>query len=75
MATNALKNVLVNEGITQTELARESGLSAGAINKFCSGKRTPSPTTKNKIVKTINRLPKKTNNNYDVGDIFPKRRR
>lgn len=68
MATNKLKEIIVNEGITQTELAKESNLSDGTINKICNKKRTPSPTTMNKIVKALNVLSK---NSHDVKNIFP----
>ena len=67
MAQNGLKNVLINEGITQAELTKESGISQGTINKVCNGKRTPSPTTQHKILKALNKL---THTKYELSDIF-----
>ena len=67
MATNKLKNTLVKLGIKQSELARECNLSEGTISKVCNEKRTPAPTTMNKIVRALNKL---GDANYRVTEIF-----
>lgn len=69
MARNNLRAILIDEGVTQAELSRKSNLSAGTINKVCNQKRSPSPTTVSKIVKSLNNLAGKK---YDNDDVFPK---
>jgi transcriptional regulator with XRE-family HTH domain len=54
-----LKQIIEEEGISQAELSRESGISTTTINKICKknlngGKL--SPTTKGKITKAINKI-------------------
>jgi transcriptional regulator with XRE-family HTH domain len=68
MASNKLKQVLTEEGITQTELAFKSSVSIGTINRVCNKKRNVSPTTRHKILKALNSL---AENNYAIHDIFP----
>lgn len=69
MASNKLNEVLENEGITKADLAKEAGLSAGSIYKFCSNSRTPSPVTQTKIVIALNVI-KNSNRKYKKEDIF-----
>ena len=64
---NTLLNVLTNEGITQTDLAFESGLSYGTINRVCNQKMSISLTSQNKILKALNKL---ATNRYELEDIF-----
>jgi hypothetical protein len=74
MASNNLKQILINEGIKQTEflekLAQNGGkLSAGSLNKMVNKKRAFSETTENKIYLTLDKLfPGK----YKREDVFPK---
>ncbi len=68
MATNKLKDTLIKQGIKQVELAKESGISEGTINKLANNKRTPAPTTMNRIVKALNKL---SSVSYKVEEIFP----
>ena len=72
MATNTLKSTLVGEGIKQAELARESGVAAGTVNKVCNKKLAVSPTTQNRLVGALNR--KVGNEKYRAEDIFPSRK-
>ncbi|MES2328138.1 MAG: helix-turn-helix transcriptional regulator [Bacteroidota bacterium] len=54
-----LKVILEEEGIKQSELSRESGISTTTINKICTrnlGGTSVSPTTKGKLVKSLNKL-------------------
>lgn len=73
MSDNFLKEVLVKEGITQAQLAREAGVSAGTVNKVCSRSRDVAPTTRNRLVVTLNRVIR--SEKYRVEDIFPDMRR
>lgn len=69
MASNELKAVLIKEGLKQSELAGEAGVSQGTVNKVCNGKLMPAPTTRNRLVAALNRLLK--SEKYRVEDIFP----
>ena len=54
-----LKQIIEEEGISQAELSRESGISTTTINKICTKNLnggTISPTTKGKITKAINKI-------------------
>jgi len=68
MAKNKLRQILQNEGITQTQLSAKSSVSSGTVNKLCNGKRSVSPTTQAKILKGLISLAGK---NYDRKDVFP----
>jgi transcriptional regulator with XRE-family HTH domain len=70
MATNNLKSLLTQEGVSQRELADKSGLSDGTINKICNKKRTPAPTSMFKILKAFNELV--GGDDYTILQIFPK---
>ena len=54
-----LKDIIEDEGISQAELSRVSGVSTTTINKICTkglkGAKI-SPTTKGKLTKAINKL-------------------
>jgi DNA-binding XRE family transcriptional regulator len=56
MKKNRLKEILVQEGITQSELARVSDLSIGTVNRTCNHSRLPSKTTCMKMIKGLNQL-------------------
>ena len=62
-----LKSILVNEGITQAELSRESGVGLGTINRVCNNRRTIAPTTRSKLLKALNTL---ADDVYELADIF-----
>ena len=68
MATNNLKKILTENGINQTELANKIKMAAGTINRICSKKYKPAPTSQNKILLGVNELSDK---NYNLTDIFP----
>lgn len=68
MASNKLKDTLVKLGVKQVELAKESGVSEGTINKIANNKRTPAPTSMNRIVRALNKLAQE---NFRVKEIFP----
>ena len=54
-----LKQIIEEEGISQAELSRISGVSTTTINKICTKNLsggTVSPTTKGKITKAINKI-------------------
>lgn len=68
MAVNNLRSILINEGITQAELCRSSGMNATTINKCVNQKRTLSPVSNGKIVKALNKLSGKE---YQIVDVFP----
>lgn len=68
VANNNLKDLLIKEGISQVDLAKESDLSEGTINKISNQKRTPSPRSMFRILNALNRLAEKT---YKINDIFP----
>ena len=67
MAGSKLRQILQDEGITQTQLSAKSGVSAGTINKVCNSKRSVTPTTQAKIIKALISLAGK---NYDRKDVF-----
>ena len=62
-----LIQVLQTEGIRQTELAEDSKISLGTINRVCNGKQKITRTTMGKIVKSINRL---SGECYEISDVF-----
>lgn len=54
-----LKQIIEEEGISQAELSRESGISTTTINKICTKNLNGgniSPTTKGKITKAVNKI-------------------
>jgi len=67
LSKNNLKIILVENGITNSELSRASGRAPGTISKICNNKYSPAPTTKSKIVLAINELSGK---NYSVEEVF-----
>jgi len=67
MYNNNLKNTLEKEGINQIDLVVPSGIAHGTINKICNYKYDPSPTSKSKILKGLNKLTEKV---YKLEDIF-----
>ena len=51
-----LQDILIDEGITITELSRESGVSTTTISRIINGKSVGKPTTQSKVAKGINSL-------------------
>ena len=68
MASNNLKKILTKEGVTQAQLARACGVSAGTINKIYNQKRTCAPKTNHKILKGIQLI---TGKKIDFKEVFP----
>ncbi len=70
---NKLESIRTNEGIKKTELAYESGLSVGTIQKTEKG-NVPREETKVNIKDGINKIIKNQGKNYQykVSDLFPK---
>lgn len=68
MATNDLKKLLIEEGLSQVELSKASGISEGTVNKVCNKRRSLAPTSMFKILKGMNDL---AENPYSITDIFP----
>ena len=67
MAKNYLQKELDDNGISQTDLSKESKISVGTINKVCNQKKKPAPKTCTNIVKGLSNLSEKE---YKVSDIF-----
>lgn len=55
-----LKQYLLEHGISQAEVVKKVGTSAGSFSSICSGKRTPSPALYQKIADALG---------CDIGDI------
>ena len=68
MATNNLKQILTDEGITQKQFAVKAVISEKILDKICKQKRTPAPTTKVSLVASLNKLAGKE---YSVDAVFP----
>jgi transcriptional regulator with XRE-family HTH domain len=68
MAKSNLKSILINEGITQSELMSKCGVKS--LNRFVNGNRTPSPTTANKIRNAFNAMPN-ISKQYELQELFP----
>lgn len=68
MASNNLRKILTEEGVTQAQLARKSGVSAGMINKVFNQNKACAPKTNHKILIGVKRL---TEKQYEYNDIFP----
>lgn len=68
MARNNLMKILIEEGIKQSQLAIETGISQGTINKIANQKRSGSPTTRHSLVNGINKISRK---NYSHENLFP----
>lgn len=65
---NKLRSLLDNEGVTQAEMHRVSGINLITINQICAGKnKSPRPTTIAKLVKALNKISGKE---YNFDDVF-----
>lgn len=71
MATNNLKEILINEGITITALAKTSGLSYSFAHSVVHEKKSGTPRSQSKIVKGLAVLTQKT---YTREELFPPRK-
>ncbi len=65
--SHRLKELLVENGITQAELSRASGVSSTTINKICNEKRSVSKTTQYKILRGLKKL---INNDFKREEVF-----
>jgi transcriptional regulator with XRE-family HTH domain len=65
-----LKDIIEEEGISQAELSKVSGVSTTTINKICTknlSRSKVSNTTKGKLAKSINKIIGREN--YKISDI------
>ena len=69
LATNTLKELLDQAGLSQEDLAQESGVSVSTVNKVYNRKRSVAPKTMGRITNAINAL---SNQSYSIADVFPK---
>lgn len=72
MATNNLRGLLERHGIYQAQLARESGVSPGAVNRYVNERRSPSPVTAARLAKALSDL---VGDSFLPEDLFPQLRR
>jgi transcriptional regulator with XRE-family HTH domain len=66
-----LKEIIEEEGISQAELSRASGVSTTTINKICQKNfkgSNISPTTKGKLIKALNKIIE--NKRYSIQDVI-----
>jgi transcriptional regulator with XRE-family HTH domain len=69
--SNHLQSMLEKEGIKQSELSKESGVSGSTINKLANNRLIVTKTTQNRLIIAINKMRNKT---YSPEDIFPSNR-
>jgi len=69
--SNNLQAVLEKEGIKQTEMSKESGVSGSTINKLANNRLIVTKTTQNRLIIAINKIRNKT---YSLDDVFPSNR-
>lgn len=62
-----LREIREREGVRQTELNRQCGVSVATIRRAEKG-RYPAPVTQAKIVRGVNKL---AGSDYSVTDVFP----
>lgn len=67
-----LKKKLIEMGVSQSELAKESGKNVGTVNKICNGSQNPSVTMKNALLHAFNALlrEKKLDTTLTIDDVF-----
>ena len=68
MSENTLKQICEEEGVRQSELCAESGVTYGTINKVYNNKRVVATVTKAKLAKALTKLSGKE---YAMEDVFP----
>jgi hypothetical protein len=68
MASNNLATILDDAKITANQLAANCTLANSTVKSVYMKKRTPAPTTQERLVKGLNRLTKKS---LTVADVFP----
>ncbi|MEJ1384861.1 MAG: helix-turn-helix transcriptional regulator [Candidatus Sedimenticola sp. (ex Thyasira tokunagai)] len=68
MTSNNLQITLDRRGIRQVELAHHAGLSVSTIGGVARNKRTPSETTKHRIIVALGEL---SNTVFSLDEIFP----
>ncbi len=67
-AENTLRNILDSNGLGQTELAIESKVSLGTINKLCNNHISVTLKTKNRLLIGLNKLSGK---HLTIDEVFP----
>jgi len=72
MNGNRLKDRRISEGLTITELARLSNISAKVISQTERLRRDPSEVTKRKILNGLNAAKRPKEKPYDFEYIFPR---
>lgn len=72
MASNNLATTLEQEKLTSNQLAANCHLAKSTVKSVVMNKRTPAPSTQEVLVKTLNRLTKKS---FSVAEIFPAKKR
>ena len=72
MAKNNLRDCLDQNGLTQQDLARESGISYSTVNRTANQRKTPSPSFKTRMVEALSRLAGKRIREEQV---FPSKKR
>lgn len=65
---NSLRNILDSHGLSQTELAAESRVSLGTINKLCNNRISVTLKTQNRLLISLNRLAGKK---LTIDEVFP----
>lgn len=68
MAESKLNHILITEGISQVDLAKEAKLSYTTVNNACTMRTEISTRSKYKILKALNSITKK---NWELKVIFP----
>ena len=67
---NSLKQLRIEEGLSQTELANLSGVSVKTLGRIELRTRSVAPRTLYKVLKGLNKNPHK-NKAYDFDEVFP----
>jgi hypothetical protein len=68
MAKNNLDVILQKEGLTSNQLAAGASLNKSTVKSVLAKKRSVAPSTQEFLVRTLNRLTKKS---YSLEEIFP----
>lgn len=68
--SNNLKNILIEEGLFQTQLAHAASVSDKTIGRVIHQTREVSPTTKNRILHGLNKI-RRRELPFEFQEIFP----
>ncbi len=69
VAVNKLKQILNDEGLSQAELARETGVSTSTINRVCQQRKAVAPRTQTRLTIGVTKL-SQNGKEYTVKEIF-----